>query len=340
MENQNQTVTDASTRRIITALLRRAHLSDTGWDAHVLTGMGVTNAMWRVTTVDDRVLIARIYGWPHEGQDPLDRVRKEPWLHRMLAERDVPVAAILSSWSDIGASAVLMDFLPGSVLGDVTAELSTENASAAWSSTGQALARAHRIQFEPGVSGWITGEQVTPFSQGSWGAFVIEEALRHGQRLVDRGLEIDLGAVRHLMTEVRPELDRVTMGLLHNDLHAWNVLVDQSEVGWCCSGWLDWEYAMVGDPVWDLVRMDVFRLKPIGATPQAFYDGYGDTHGQRFREIYEMSILLWLADEYLDGVDAGEPDSNRTMIATYRMAMAYAESFPDHLPEMADSWHE
>ena len=91
---------------------------------------------------------------------------------------------------------------------------------------------------------------------------------------------------------------------------------------------------MVGDPIWDLVRMDIFRLKPIGATPSAFYEGYGKRPEEPYRSIYELSILFWLADEYLEGVAAGIPDSDRSMLPTYRTAMTYVEQFNTTLPEI------
>ena len=37
-----------------------------------------------------------------------------------------------------------------------------------------------------------------------------------------------------------------------------------------------WEYAWVGGPVWDLVRMDLFRTKSIDPTPNTFFEGYGN----------------------------------------------------------------
>ena len=89
------------------------------------------------------------------------------------------------------------------------------------------------------------------------------------------------------------------------------------ELLWVCSGWLDWEFAWVGDPTWDLVRMDLIRTRPIGPSPQAFYDGYGKEPGEPYRSIYELSILLWMANQYLDG--------DRFLMPTYEAAMRYVE---------------
>lgn len=114
--------------------------------------------------------------------------------------------------------------------------------------------------------------------------------------------------------------------LLHNDPHPWNVLVEETDHGWECSGWLDWEHAWVGDPVWDLVRMDLFRRKPIGPTPQAFWDGYGSPPSEPRRSFYELQINLWMANQYLDG--------SRALLPTYRTAIRYVETLDDQLPRL------
>lgn len=83
--------------------------------------------------------------------------------------------------------------------------------------------------------------------------------------------------------------------------------------------WLDWEYAWLGDPAWDHASMDIFRLKPIGPTPAAFFEGYGAVPKDPERTIYELSIYLWMANQYLDG----EVDEERVLMPTYEAAMRY-----------------
>ena len=56
--------------------------------------------------------------------------------------------------------------------------------------------------------------------------------------------------------------------------------------------------------------MDLFRIKPIGETPQAFYKGYGTSSAEPNRNIYELSIYLWQANEYLDGQRGLDPTHN------------------------------
>ncbi len=71
----------------------------------------------------------------------------------------------------------------------------------------------------------------------------------------------------------------------------------------------------MGDPIWDLVRMDLFRRKPIGPTPEAFWEGYGRSPSEPERSVYEMHIFLWMANQYLN--------EDRQLLPTYEAAMSY-----------------
>ena len=73
----------------------------------------------------------------------------------------------------------------------------------------------------------------------------------------------------------------------------------------------------MGDPNWDLVRMDLFRRKPIGGTPDAFWEGYGRYPAEPERSVYELHIYLWMANQYLNG--------DRHFPPTYAAALAYVD---------------
>ena len=144
--------------------------------------------------------------------------------------------------------------------------------------------------------------------------------LLYGARqLAERGsVALDVDELQALIEEALPALNDHEPCLLHNDPHAWNVLVVESADGWRCSGWLDWEYAWVGDPVWDLARLDLWRMAPIGDTPDSFWEGYGRRPVEPSRSVYEMSLCLWQAAEGL-----ASPQESRT--ETQRRALECVE---------------
>ena len=288
---------------------------------------GVTNRTSLVALQDDTRYILREYEWPYATRDDLQRVEKELYLHDLLLKHDVPVPAIVAHLDDENARAVLMEYKPGHLLGNVVGTLTDVQHAQAWRSVGTALRKAHSILLPDRCPGLIVGERVQPFEEGSWGDFHYHQAVRHAENLLKRdpGLRFDLASMKRVLKQAIPVLNERPLVLLHNDPHPWNVLVHEVAGHWTCSAWLDWEYAWSGDPAWDLARLDIFRLKPIGPTPAAFFEGYGNAPKDPEWTIYELSIYLWMANQYLDG----EVDEERVLMPTYEAAMRYLEQIDE-----------
>lgn len=284
---------------------------------------GVTNRTSLVVLRDDTRYILREYAWPYASGDNLLRLEKELYLHDLLLKCGVPVPAIVARHEDGSTRAVLMEYIPGQLLGNVVDDLTETQRDEAWRSVGLALRKVHSIRLADSCAGLIVGERVRPFEEGSWGDFHCHQAVRHARNLLkrDMGFRFDLVIMERVLKQAIPVLNARPLVLLHNDPHPWNVLVDEVDGRWTCSAWLDWEYAWVGDPAWDLARLDLFRLKPIGSTPAAFFEGYGKSPKDPERTIYEFSIYLWMANQYLDG----EVDQERVLTPTYEAAMQYLE---------------
>ncbi|HLJ80180.1 MAG TPA: phosphotransferase, partial [Ktedonobacterales bacterium] len=197
----------------------------------------------------------RQYQWPWEEHD-LNRLQKEQHVHALLHRVGVPVPAILAHSERPGQSAVLMDYMPGEVLGDISPCLSDDERRQAWRSCGQILRRAHAISYPAGTYGIIVGDHIQPFAEHSswegeapsWGHCQIHMIVDHFHQLSKKKLElahIDQELQRTLAASL-PFLNRTPPTLLHNDSHPWNVLVRPMGEQWQCAAWLDWEYAWVG----------------------------------------------------------------------------------------------
>jgi aminoglycoside phosphotransferase (APT) family kinase protein len=313
---------------LVAELLHQAELAQPVQSIRPLTNSGITNQMSVITLQDGTRLVLRRYQWPWEAPD-LNRPQKEKYVHDLLRQAGVPVPTILAHIDRTDESAALMEFIPGENLGDIAPSLPEEARREAWQSCGRALRLAHAISFPQGTYGIIVGDHVQPFAEAgsweerapSWGHSQLHMTLDHFQQLCVHmpHLKIVDREVRETLTESLPYLNRMSPTLLHNDPHPWNVMVRLEGDHWQCSAWLDWEYAWVGDSNWDLVRMDLFRRKPIGGTPDAFWEGYGRYPTQPERSVYEMQIYLWMANQYLNG--------DRHLPPTYKAAMAYV----DHL---------
>jgi aminoglycoside phosphotransferase (APT) family kinase protein len=95
---------------------------------------GWTNRTELLTTDDGGRFVFRRYRWPFDSED-MQRVEKEPWLHKELARRGVPVPRILAAVQEGGDEAALLEYLDGIILGDAGDE-----ATSAWYETGKPCA--------------------------------------------------------------------------------------------------------------------------------------------------------------------------------------------------------
>lgn len=278
---------------------------------------GITNYVSLVKLQNGFRFILREYRWPHSAGDDLKRLQKEVFLHNLFQTYDVRAPRIIATAEDNGVEAILMEFVLGDALGDVLRNVPEDEQRHAWQVCGEALRKAHSIHFPESTAGVIVGNMVRSFSEGSWGHFHLKNTLHHARKILEKrpDIQIDLESLESILTMAVPVLNNITPVLLHNDPHPWNVLVRKVEGKWICTAWLDWEYAWVGDPTWDLVRMEIFRVKSVGSTPPEFYEGYGAFPSEPHRSVYELAIYLWMYNQYLDG--------DRTLMPTYEAAMKY-----------------
>lgn len=300
---------------LVRSALQAAGLPASGFTCEPL-GRQAVNATTLVRYDNEDRYIVRVYRWPFDVPDELDRPTKEVWLAGLLSEHGIPAARVLSRVDAEGQTAVVLTFLPGVPLGDLP-----EMYDDAWRDVGRTLAAVHAIQVGDGTAGMIAGREVRAFPEGSWGRWQLANAINHATRVASRGMyRLDVDRVESIFQRAVALFDARPVRLLHNDPHAWNVIVDQSGGRWRCIGWLDWEFAWAGDPAWDVTRLDIFRSKDIGPTPQSFYEGYGYDPGPIVGDLYELAILLWMSNEAATG--------DQIMTPTYRRAHHYLQQAP------------
>ena len=77
---------------------------------------------------------------------------------------------------------------------------------------------------------------------------------------------------------------------------------------WRLSGWLDWEFAWVGDPAWDHMRMTAQRFVDIGPDPRGVVGGLRRTTPELNLTVAVLHHRLWKASEQLEGAEGPEID--------------------------------
>lgn len=301
--------------QLISSVVEAAGLSSRAYSCMPL-GAAVVNTTNLLQFDNGDRYVLRIYRWPFDGPDDLDRANKEIWISELLRNRGIPAAHTLAKIETDAGSAVLRTFLPGNPLGDLPAIRSEP-----WRAVGESLAEIHDIEIGDGQAGVITGNKVRPFIEGNWGRWQVANAIAHCEQVARRGTyDIDPDRVHTLYQRAAPLFDNRPIRLLHNDPHAWNVLVAMNAGRWRCTGWLDWEFAWTGDPAWDLARLDIFRTKDIGPTPDSLYAGYGAGPAPIVSDLYELAIMLWMSNQAATG--------DQTLLPTYRRAHRFLLQAP------------
>ncbi len=219
--------------------------------------------------------------------------RKERGFYGLLRHQaGVPAPRVLGILSTDDAAALVMEYIHGQLLGDLAPDMSDGPCEEVHRTVGQALHKIHSIQYRQG--GLLVGEDLVPFSDGSWGAYILADVKKNLQPLVDQKLltRQTSAAVLDRFTKSLPMLNSHVPTLVHGDFHPWNLLVAKDEHAWTLRAVLDIEAALVGDPQYDLARFLTIRLGPYPEVPQSFFDACGLHPDPPRQELYTMAMML------------------------------------------------
>ncbi len=285
-----------------------------------LSLLGVsTCSVWALTVADRRYVLR------HRLDGDMQLAHKELYLSTLLHRHGVTAPHVLAMVSGEHGTATLSSWLPGIRLDQAMEQLSAPDLRHAWHSVGAALRLAHEIVLP--VAGELIGDRVEPFP-GGWSTWVME-----GVHDDIRWLEAHLGSppvaqslLERLVVGAIDMLAEVPVRLVHNDALPQNIMVAPGPDGWECTGWLDWEFARAGDPLWDLSTLD---FRPAALVPASFYAGYGVQPAEPYTSIYELLMATWRTRAELEqGFSwTWPPQPTR---------LAYIHSLPDRTERLAE----
>ena len=251
---------------------------------------GLSNHNYRIEFADGSLALLRVYRWGHDEPEPQRRL-KEPMLHRLLADAGVPVPRVIAA-SDRCA---LMEWIDGVKLRQIALKETPARLGRAWSEAGATLRVAHAANPFGRTPGVIVGEQLQPFGI-SWAEWNAREIRKHAGRLrkLDAIEDVEASRIEQICSRLPELLGAPLPMLVHNDAHPANVLVTQRDGAWHLAAWIDWEYAWLADPDWDLARFAFFGTAQVGAIPETFWIGYGRRPSPVRNAIYELHMVAWL----------------------------------------------
>lgn len=237
------------------------------------------------------------------------------------ANRAVPVPSVVASDVEGPVPYLVTAPLAGEPLAAVKDDPDGPGEETAMRTLGRALAKLHAEEFD--AHGEITGGSTDhlEIDSGSWTAVFVEQV--RGIREFARSNRFDryLDDVIAAIEANREVLDAAPAALVHTDPNDHNCYYGERGVGF-----LDWEYAHVGDPARDLHRVleqqfGYFRPADPDRLVAALHEGYREQAGQlpdgfpERRPIYEVVRLLAAAAFFESKVDAAE--ESRTELADW-----------------------
>jgi aminoglycoside phosphotransferase (APT) family kinase protein len=300
--------------------MARAGYDRQGWTVSPLPGVGLLNRHSLVEVTTGTRLVVRQYGWPWGPAEPFDRMAKEAWLLPRLRQAGVRAPQVLAT-DRVGAdAALLLSFVDGSPLGELNVR-----PAALWHATGRALRAVHEadIGMAAQAAGLLIAGGVEPFD-GGWSQWHVDNTRTHAESLArDRPeLAVDVDRCVQIVEAARPLLDARPTRLIHTDANPWNVLVTERQ-----AIWVDWEFAWLGDPIYDFARLLLARKRDLGPVPDTLFDGYGDnpTTSPVFA-VYVLGFHLWMCNEAITPL--------LPLQTTYRNAEQFVRELSTHLDNL------
>lgn len=215
------------------------------------------------------------------------RLKTEAWALSLAKNKGLNVPQVLSHYRNQNGEEVLqLTRISGSPL---TIEECIENSGYLY----QVGSQMNSLNTELTSYGWI---DIT-FSRGrydSWKSFLSDYLNLYGNRLLEEGIikEEHLQTVQKGM--VMADLSLPTAFLVHRDLKLENLLKDEKDSIWI----IDWENAILGDPLYDLALFEIRYGKDI--LWESLANGYKtepDKQAQKYL-IYKINALIGLIDFY------------------------------------------
>jgi aminoglycoside phosphotransferase (APT) family kinase protein len=200
----------------------------------------------------------------HEGQT---RVRREVSAYRLLKEHGLAVPQVLDhgQFPD-GTPWLFMQLMPGRRMEDIQANIAGDQLSGLYDALGHFIARMH----------------ATPVTNTSPFAYKPPQQRFEEARATVLAREFSKRRVYEAAAETNMRIAEIPVKrlpcLVHRDASSRNVLVDDSHGEWRMEAVIDFELAILGDPMEDLAKLALKEFRRSAGSREAFLNGYNAVH--------------------------------------------------------------
>jgi len=196
------------------------------------------------------------------------------------------------TFADISRITAPYDFLVMEYIqGDNMESYSDTNTRELYKKFGTLLKKIHTFPMQKAGTidySALIGKKLLQGSFPNWSKFFTVRLAEHIQQSIALGfLSKDEGIdVGNIFNQLNPRLQNISLSLLHNDLSPRNIFTNGKEI----VGILDWEDAIIGDPLWEIAFIDTFLFSEKDRIKfDAFCEGYGVS-----KKHISVSPLYWM----------------------------------------------
>jgi hygromycin-B 7''-O-kinase len=213
-----------------------------------------------------------------------DAAREAAALVAVWATLPVTTPELLAVGEIDGWSYFVQRRLPGTVLADIWASLDSAQRQRVAHQQGRIMRALHDLP-----------PPDAPALRFDWVGLLVEQALQARDELERAGLTGTLLADLSAYLDARRLSWAAPVALLHGDLDAINLLVEQQGADWSITGLVDWSDAKIGPVTHEFISPGVHTLRGDRAALRAWIAGYGlpATREEFQHQVMARAILYY-----------------------------------------------
>lgn len=242
------------------------------------------------STTSGKPYMIRVYQQPNSSQIR-QKFRNEAYvMTKMYQHKEIPSPDLIATFfgDDNSYAALVMEKIEGIPLHEAWSFISDEQRILLAKELASILSNMHKLK--------VDGYGSPDVSYDQWSIFLRDRIESGLDVLSSVGLSINIVNKIHSRLEIwLPGIEDPPSTVVHGDLNPHNILITSVQSTPTISGIIDWEWALLGDPHYDLVAIESLFYNSIDIL-SAFEDTYGDKFSTGHWKVKQK---LYLVDKFI-----------------------------------------